>query len=145
MPTQEERLLTVENDLKQFKSETIKTYQEMAMEVPMAKGLTEDAILRLATLKVQIDQRFGQVDARLDRVDGRLDRIETRFDRVETRLDRMETALNDIDRIKKRLEHVETGLESLGQQAETQFALLNQRLDAIVNLLTSGKPTLPEQ
>jgi archaellum component FlaC len=96
MPTQEERLLTVENDLKQFKTETIKAYQEMAVEVTMVKGLTEDAIIRLATIKVQIDQRFGQVDARLDRVDARLDRVETRLDRVETRLDRMEMMLTEI-------------------------------------------------
>jgi hypothetical protein len=89
MPTQEERLLTVENDLKQFKPETIKAYQDMAIEATMVKGLTEDAIIRLATLKVQIDQRFGQVDARFDRV-------ETRLDRVETRLDRMEMMLTEI-------------------------------------------------
>jgi chromosome segregation ATPase len=96
MPTQEERLLTVENDLKQFKTETVKAYQDMAIEATMVKGLTEDAIIRLATLKVQIDQRFGQVDARLDRVDARLDRVETRLDRVETRLDRMEMMLTEI-------------------------------------------------
>ena len=96
MPTPEERLLTVENDLKQFKAETTKAYQEMAVEVTMVKGLTEDLIIRLATIKVQIDQRFGQVDARLDRVDARLDRVETRLDRVETRLDRMEMMLTEI-------------------------------------------------
>src|SRR5437660_9890417 len=94
MPTQEERLLTVENDLKQFKGETIKTYQDM--EVTMVKGLTEDAIIRLATIKVQLDQRFGQVDARFGQLDARLDRVETRLDRVETRLDRMETMLTEI-------------------------------------------------
>ncbi len=86
MPTQEERLLTVENDPKQFKTETIKAYQEMAVEVTMVKGLTEDAIIRLATIKVQIDQRFGQVDARLDRVETRLDRMEMMLTEILARL-----------------------------------------------------------
>jgi hypothetical protein len=79
MPTQEERLLTVENDRKQFKAETVKAYQDMAMEVTMVKGLTEDAIIRLATIKVQIDQRFGQVDARLDRMEMMLTEILARL------------------------------------------------------------------
>jgi len=86
MPTQEERLLTVENDLKQFKTETVKAYQDMAIEATMVKGLTEDAIIRLATLKVQIDQRFGQVDARLDRVETRLDRMEMMLTEILARL-----------------------------------------------------------
>ena len=103
MPTQEERLQTLEYAPKQFKTETIKAYQEMSLEVMMVKGLTEDAITRLATLKVQLDQRFGQVDARLDRRETRLDRVETRLDRREThlrqmdaRLDRMEMMLTEI-------------------------------------------------
>jgi hypothetical protein len=58
MPTQEERLATLEYGLRQFKTETIKAYQEMALELTMVKGLTEDAVKRLATIKAQIDQRF---------------------------------------------------------------------------------------
>jgi hypothetical protein len=51
----------------------------MALEVTMVKGLTEDAIIRLATIKVQIDQRFGQVDARLDRMEMMLTEILARL------------------------------------------------------------------
>jgi hypothetical protein len=44
MPTQEERLNILEYDLKQYKTETIKAYGEMAVEMTMVKGLTEDAV-----------------------------------------------------------------------------------------------------
>ncbi len=79
MPTQEERLATVEYDLKQFKTETIKAYGEMAMELVMVKGLTEDAVKRLASLKTQIDQQFERVDTRLDRVETLLTQILARL------------------------------------------------------------------
>jgi len=77
MPTQEERLQTVEYNLQQFKTETIKAYGEMAIELVMVKGLTEDAVKRLALLKTQIDHQFERVDARLDTLNTRLDRVET--------------------------------------------------------------------
>jgi hypothetical protein len=96
LPTQEERLQTVEYGLKQFKAETTKAYQEMAVEVTMVKGLTEDVIIRLATIRVQIDQRFGQVDARLERVDGRFGQVDARLGQVDGRLDRMEMMLTEI-------------------------------------------------
>ena len=65
MPTQEERLTTVEFDLKQFKTETIKAYGETAIELVMVKGLTEDAVKRLASLKAQIDQQSEQVSTHI--------------------------------------------------------------------------------
>jgi len=79
MPTQEERLTIVEYDLKQFKTETIKAYGEVAMELMMVKGLTEDAVKRLASLKTQIDQQFERVDTRLDRVETMLAQILARL------------------------------------------------------------------
>ena len=86
MPTQEERLETVEYGLKQFKTETIKAYGEVAMELTMVKGLTEDAVKRLASLKTQIDQRFEQVDTHLDTIDTRLERLENMLSQVLARL-----------------------------------------------------------
>ena len=65
MPTQEERLETVEYGLRQFRTETLKAYQEMAFEVTMVKGLTEDAVKRLATIKVQIDHRFDTLNQQI--------------------------------------------------------------------------------
>jgi len=83
MPTQEERLTILEYDLKQYKTETIKAYGDMAVELTMVKGLTEDAVKRLASLKVQIDQRFEHVDTRLDSMDAHLEGMDTRLERVE--------------------------------------------------------------
>src|SRR5713226_1611272 len=86
MPTQEERLETVEYGLKQFKTETIKAYGDMAMELVMVKGLTEDAVKRLALLKTQIDQQFERVGTHLDTLDTRLDTLGTRLVTIETLL-----------------------------------------------------------
>ena len=86
MPTQEERLTILEYDLKQYKTETIKAYGEMAVELTMVKGLTEDAVKRLASLKVQIEQRFERVDTRLDSMDAHLEGMDTRLERVENLL-----------------------------------------------------------
>jgi hypothetical protein len=68
MPTQEERVTTLEFDLKQFKTEAVKVYTDMAFEMTMVKGLTEDAIKRLASLRTQMDERFDLVDVRLNQM-----------------------------------------------------------------------------
>lgn len=96
MPTQEERLTILEYDLKQYKTETIKAYGEMAIEMTMVKGLTEDAVKRLASLKTQIEQRFERVDTRLDAMDAHLESMDTRLNRVDTHLDRVENMLEQI-------------------------------------------------
>jgi chromosome segregation ATPase len=103
MPTAEERLTTLEFDFDQFKAETTTYYQEMALQVTMSKGLTEDAVKRLMQLRVQVDKRFNSVDQQLSEMKlnindhtTRLDRIDTRLDRIDTRLDRMEALLTQI-------------------------------------------------
>jgi flagellar capping protein FliD len=96
MPTQEERLTILEYDLKQYKTETIKAYGEMAIEMIMVKGLVEDAIKRLASLRTQVEQRFERVDTRLDAMDAHLNQMDTHFNQLDTRLDRMENMLAQI-------------------------------------------------
>ena len=78
MPAQEERLNTLGYDLKPYKTETIKDYAAMAIEMTIVKGLTEDAVKWLTSLKVQ----FKRVDTHLYAMDARL----TRLDRVENLL-----------------------------------------------------------
>ena len=68
MPTQEERLTTLEYNLDQFKAEATTYYQEMALQVTMTKGLTEDAVKRLMQLRVQVDKRFNSTDQQLAEV-----------------------------------------------------------------------------
>ena len=73
----------------------------------MVKGLTEDAVKRLASLKTQIEQRFERVDTRLDAMDSHLGSMETSFDRVESRFDLMDTHL---DRVENMLAQILTRL-----------------------------------
>jgi DNA anti-recombination protein RmuC len=75
----------------------------MAIEMIMVKGLMEDAVKRLASLRTQVEQRFERIDTRLDAMgahlgsmDTRLDRVETRLDQIDTRLDRVENMLTQI-------------------------------------------------
>jgi len=56
MPTEEERLGIVEYDLKQFKTETMRAYQDRAFEITIVKGLTEDSIKRLMGVRKTLDE-----------------------------------------------------------------------------------------
>jgi hypothetical protein len=96
MPTQEERLTTVEYDIKQFKTETIKAYQDMAFEMTIIKGLTENAIGRLSTLSSTTEKHFERVDIRLGAMDTYLESIDKRLDQTNTRLGRVEDILTQI-------------------------------------------------
>jgi chromosome segregation ATPase len=97
MPTQEERLQRVEFDLRQFKTETIKAYGDMAFEMTIIKGLTENAIGRLATLSDTTEKHFERVDIRLDAMDAHLDSMDTRLDSMDTRLERVETRFEQLE------------------------------------------------
>jgi septation ring formation regulator EzrA len=106
MPTQEERLTILEYDLKQYKTETIKAYGEMAIEMTMVKGLTEDAVKRLASLETQMDQRFERVDRRLDAMDVHLERVDRRLDAMDVHLESMDTHLYQMDTRMDRVENL---------------------------------------
>jgi len=123
MPTQEERLETLENDLKQFKTETVKAYGEMAVEMTIVK--------RLASLKDQIEHRFGRIDTHLDGMDVHLESMDGRFERVDTRLDGIDANLKSID---GRFERVDTRLDGM-----------DGRLSRLENLLMQVLARLPEQ
>jgi hypothetical protein len=86
MPTQEKRMTTVEYDLKQFRTETIKAYGDMAFEMTIVKGLTENTIGRLSTLSNATEKHFERIDIRLDAMDAHLESMDKRLDRVETLL-----------------------------------------------------------
>lgn len=66
MPNQEERLETVEREFWQFKAEAKDAYEEMALEVTMLKGLTEDSVKRLIKLERTLEQRFNRLESRFD-------------------------------------------------------------------------------
>ncbi|HEY3994242.1 MAG TPA: hypothetical protein VGM01_15340 [Ktedonobacteraceae bacterium] len=96
MPTQEERLAAVEQNLMQFKTETVRAYQDMAMQITMLKGLTEPTIGRLASMQWQIDQRFNIVDTTLNEHTERMKRIETTLDGQAALLTEQKVLLTEI-------------------------------------------------
>ena len=96
MPSTEERLTTLEYNLDQFKAEATTYYQEMAMQVTMSKGLTEDAVKRLMQLRVQVDKRFNSTDQQLAEVKQDLAGVKQDIGDHTTRLDRIETLLAQI-------------------------------------------------
>jgi archaellum component FlaC len=97
MTTQEERLQIVEFDLKHFKTETIKAYGEMAYEMVIIKGLTEDSIKRLSRLTETVEKRFERVDIRLDGMDAHLESMDTRLERLETTLSEHTAQFNRLE------------------------------------------------
>jgi hypothetical protein len=86
MPIPEERLTTLEYNLDQFKAEATTYYQEMAMQVTMSKGLTEDAVKRLMQLRVQVDKRFNSTDQQLAEVKQELAAVQTTLAQILARL-----------------------------------------------------------
>lgn len=84
MPTQEERLSLLEFDLDQFKAEATTYYQEMAMQVTMSKGLTEDAVKRLMQLRIQVDKRFTNTDQQLAEVKQDLAEVKQDLSEMKT-------------------------------------------------------------
>ena len=84
MPTQEERLSLLEYDLDQFKAEATTYYQEMAMQVTMSKGLTEDAVKRLMQLRIQVDKRFTGTDQQLAEVKQDLAEVKQDLSEMKT-------------------------------------------------------------
>jgi chromosome segregation ATPase len=96
MPAQDERLDTVEFNLRQFKTETVKAYGDMAFEMTIIKGLTQDGITRLATLSNTVETRFEQVNIRLNGMDAHLETVGTHLENMDTRLNQLETKVDTI-------------------------------------------------
>ena len=96
MPTPEDRLTTLEYNLDQFKAEATTYYQEMAMQVTMSKGLTEDAVKRLMQLRVQVDKRFNSTDQQLAEVKQELAEVKQDISDHTLRLDRLETKVDAV-------------------------------------------------
>jgi hypothetical protein len=82
MAAQEERLSQVELNLSLFKTETVKAYGDMAVELTLVKGLAIKAIEQLVSVQMTLNEHTK----RLDSIDSRLDRMDSHFDHIETML-----------------------------------------------------------
>ena len=124
MPSPEVRLTTLEYNLDQFKAEATSYYQEMALQVTMSKGLTEDAVKRLMQLRVQVDKRFNSVDQQF---------VEVKQDLAEVK--------QDLTEVKQELTGVKQELTGVKQDIGDHTT----RLDRIETLLAQILARLPEK
>ena len=83
-----ERVTALEFDLKQFRTETIKAYTDMAYEMTIVKGLEEDSIKRLAALRTEMQEFRAEVNNRFERLDTRIDGIVGQLALVLQKLDK---------------------------------------------------------
>jgi chromosome segregation ATPase len=124
MPSPEVRLTTLEYNLDQFKAEATSYYQEMALQVTMSKGLTEDAVKRLMQLRVQVDKRFNSTDQQF---------VEVKQDLAEVK--------QDLTGVKQELTGVKQDLAGVKQDIGDHTT----RLDRIETLLAQILARLPEK
>lgn len=106
MATLEEQLQLVEFDLKYYKTESFKAYDDMAVELVKVKALSKDSVKRLIGMERTLDEHttiLHEHTALLNKQNERLDRLEAiasehtaRFDHLETRFDHLETTLAQI-------------------------------------------------
>lgn len=90
MPTQEERIVMLENGLNHFKTETVKYYGDMAMEFTIVKGLTQDAVIRLGGIRTQVgqlDQRFDTLNEQITGVRQEMADLRAEFTELRTWVD----------------------------------------------------------
>jgi hypothetical protein len=88
MASTEERVTALEFDLKQFRTETIKAYTDMAYEMTIVKGLEEDSIKRLAALRTEMQEFRAEVNNRFERLDTRIDGMVGQLALVLQKLDK---------------------------------------------------------
>jgi uncharacterized coiled-coil protein SlyX len=72
MTTHDERITSLEFNLAQFKTETLKAYTDLVYEVTILKGLGEDSIKRLSAMRREMEARFDRQDAMLQTLLDRL-------------------------------------------------------------------------
>lgn len=111
MPTQEDRLTAVENELKRFKSESVKSYHDVVVDLAMVKAMALGAFDGLSGLRAQVtdfqldvikrferqDRHFEAQDAHLNMHDKRFDEHDKRFDAIDKRLDEHDKRFDVLD------------------------------------------------
>jgi archaellum component FlaC len=106
MPTQEERLNTLEKSFTTFREVASKHIQETDENTTIMLGVIRHQgqdIRRIFQLLETMDNRLetmdnhlGTMDNRLETIEGRLNTMEQHFDRLETKFDEHTTLLTQI-------------------------------------------------
>jgi chromosome segregation ATPase len=98
MSTQEERLQMVESGLKHFKTETVKAYGDMAVDLTLVKGISLKSMERLTIIETKLDnhtERFNGLEITLSEHSRALYDHTTRLGHLETVLSEHTTVLNE--------------------------------------------------
>lgn len=90
MATIEERLTQVENDLKLFKAQTIKAYQDLTVPFAIVRGLTESAVGQLAVVRATQEEHTKRLEA----INAHLNSLQEHTNRIDKRLETFEQNVN---------------------------------------------------
>jgi CII-binding regulator of phage lambda lysogenization HflD len=99
MPTQEERLTTLEKTLTLLKRSNDTNTQELNRNTTMLLGIVSSQQLDIKEIKISlidIDERLDTVDQRLNSVDQRLNSVDQRLDSMEKKFDQMLSMLSKL-------------------------------------------------
>jgi predicted nucleic acid-binding Zn-ribbon protein len=153
MPTQEERLQTLEYGLKQFKTETIKAYGEVAIELTMVKGLTEDAVKRLASLRMQVeqvDQRFVNLNQQITGIQQEISDLYAGINQQITNVRQEVVDLHagfdqQITNVRQEISNVQQEVVDLRAGFDQQITNVRQEVSGLKDLLLQVLARLPER
>ncbi len=91
MPTQEERLVILEQQFATFQKEYAANIQEIDENIAIMLG-----VIRHQGQDIKrIFQRLETIDNRLETIDQRLDRLDTKLDEHTAHLERLDTKLDE--------------------------------------------------
>jgi uncharacterized protein YoxC len=125
MPAPEDRLNVLEHNFKQFKTDTIRAYQDLASELSMIAGLTDNTIGRLRTLS---------------------DNMNSRFDWTDQRFDTLNQQVYDLGQdVKAVRQDMNSRFETTNQQIAEVRQDMNSRFDQVLNALTALATKLDQQ
>ena len=99
MPTQEERLNTLEKSFTTFREVASQHIQETNENTTIMLGVIRHQgqdIRRIFQRLETMDNRLETMDNRLETIEGRLNTMEQHFDRLETKFDEHTTLLTQI-------------------------------------------------
>ena len=89
MPTQEERLITLEQTITEYRP----VLRDIVHELAIVKGLTISQV----KITQELRQDISDINKHLDLIDEHLDTMDTRFDTMDTHFDTMDTRLNRLE------------------------------------------------
>jgi hypothetical protein len=136
MSSLEERLTTLEQSFYQSRADAVKSYQDMAMQVTLFRGLTETIIGRLATVQYQMEQHFSTLTSTVQtQIEQRFSAFELKIqDQVEQRFDAFELAMQR--QAEQRFDGFESTMQKQMEQRFKAFGFevqkqIGQRFDVL--------------